>query len=48
MKLFSPSTMRMLIPRFSRSFLQKEIIKDPLTVSPKSVDAPKIYRTKTG
>ncbi|CAD8154489.1 unnamed protein product [Paramecium octaurelia] len=48
MKIFSPHTMRMLIPRFSRTFLQKEIIQDPLAASSKSMNTPKIYRTKTG
>lgn len=49
MKIFSPHTIRMVIPRFSRTFLQKEIIRDPLSATTtKSADAPKVYRTKTG
>jgi hypothetical protein len=48
MRIFVPFTIRSLVPRFNRSFLQKEVIKNPLSEAPKNTPVSNIYRTKTG
>lgn len=48
MRIFVPFTVRSLVPRFYRSFLQKEVIKNPLSEAPKNAPVSNIFRTKTG